>query len=220
MKKFLVSTSAMALALLAGGTVAHAADAPMTVAQMTAPAVTRSAAVDTQKLIGRSVKDGGNNTVGDINGVLIDKSGAVRYVVVGVGGFLGMGEREVALPWNALVVTDNGEKVTTRFTKDELKALPEYRYADATRRRTVYSYDDDLKTNAYLADNPTSTTVPPLAGANSFTEAQARERIAASGYTAVSALKKDDQSIWRGTATKGGRTVSVALDYKGNVVAQ
>jgi hypothetical protein len=92
---------------------------------------------------------------------------------------------------------------------------------DPSRRGTVYSYDDDLKTNSYLADNPTPpTATPPLPGANSFTESQARDRIEASGYTAVTGLKKDEQSIWRGTAMEGGKPITIALDYKGNVVAQ
>jgi sporulation protein YlmC with PRC-barrel domain len=178
-------------------------------------------AVDTHKLIGRNITNGSNDTVGEIDSVLIDRAGAVKYVVVGVGGFLGMGEKQVALPWDALTITENGEKVTANVTKDQLKALPEYRYADPSRRGTVYSYDDDVKTNPYLADDPSPTTAtPPLAGANSFTESQARDRIEASGYTAVTALAKDEQSIWRGMAMKGGKSVRVALDYKGNVVAQ
>src|SRR5271170_1406621 len=71
-----------------------------------------------------------------------------------------------------------------------------------------------------------STTSPdsksaaaPVAGRNSFTEAQARSRIEAHGYTNVSGLTKDGNSIWRGKATKGGTTVDVALDYQGNIVA-
>ena len=58
----------------------------------------------------------------------------------------------------------------------------------------------------------------PLAGANSFTEAQAQDRALAAGYSKVSALKKDDKGIWRGTATGDGKTVNVAIDFKGNVV--
>jgi hypothetical protein len=54
-------------------------------------------------------------------------------------------------------------------------------------------------------------------GRNSFTEKQAREHIANSGYASVSALKKDKDGIWRGTATKDGQKVHVALDFKGNV---
>ena len=68
----------------------------------------------------------------------------------------------------------------------------------------------------------TSTTpVPagaPVAGANSFTEGQARSRIEDQGFTDVINLAKDDQSIWRGTAMKGGVSSRVAVDYQGNVV--
>lgn len=60
----------------------------------------------------------------------------------------------------------------------------------------------------------------PLPGANSFTEAQARDRAIAAGVTDVSALKKDDQGIWRGTAKRDGASTPVAIDFKGNVVAK
>ena len=61
---------------------------------------------------------------------------------------------------------------------------------------------------------------PPLPGANSFTEGQARQRIAKAGFEEVQQLKKDDQGVWRGQAKKSGQQVSVALDYRGNVVQQ
>lgn len=57
-------------------------------------------------------------------------------------------------------------------------------------------------------------------GANSFTQAQAREHIAKSGFTNVSPLSEDAHGVWRGTATKGGHTVHVGLDFKGNVTTQ
>ncbi len=60
----------------------------------------------------------------------------------------------------------------------------------------------------------------PLEGANSFTEEQAKVRILAAGLVQPSALTKDEKGIWRGTATKNGSSVKVAVDYKGNVVAQ
>jgi hypothetical protein len=59
----------------------------------------------------------------------------------------------------------------------------------------------------------------PVAGRNSFTEAQARSRMEAHGYTHVTRLVKDDKSIWRGKATRNGTSVNVALDYQGNIVA-
>lgn len=67
------------------------------------------------------------------------------------------------------------------------------------------------------ANNPGA----PAAGANSFTESQAKSRIEAAGYSNVSALVKDKDGIWRGTATKNGTPgVPVALDYQGNVVSR
>jgi len=64
------------------------------------------------------------------------------------------------------------------------------------------------------------TAAAPVPGRNSFTRGEARRRIAAAGFSDVKALKKDSQGIWRGTATKGGASVGVALDYQGNVVSQ
>ena len=58
-----------------------------------------------------------------------------------------------------------------------------------------------------------------LPGANSFTEGQAKSRIEANGYTNVSGLKKDDNGVWTGSASKGGQTVNVKLDFQGNVNA-
>ncbi|MET0742415.1 MAG: PepSY domain-containing protein [Microvirga sp.] len=58
------------------------------------------------------------------------------------------------------------------------------------------------------------------AGANSFTEAQARSRFEAQGLLDVKDLRKDDQGIWRGTAMRNGQSVGVALDFKGTVAAQ
>lgn len=60
----------------------------------------------------------------------------------------------------------------------------------------------------------------PVAGANSFTEAQARSRIESKGFADVKELKKDNDGIWRGTAMRDGKSTSVSLDFQGNVIAQ
>lgn len=60
----------------------------------------------------------------------------------------------------------------------------------------------------------------PLKGANSFTEAQAKDRALADGLTDVEPLKKDDDGIWRGAARQDGKSVEIAVDFKGNVVPQ
>lgn len=58
----------------------------------------------------------------------------------------------------------------------------------------------------------------PLEGSNSFTETQATDRALAAGLSSISALKKDDKGVWRGTAADGDKAVNVAIDFKGNVV--
>ena len=75
-------------------------------------------------------------------------------------------------------------------------------------------------TSATPAINAPDSVNPeaPVAGANSFTEDQARSCIEDAGYSDVSALAKDDQGIWRGQAVKDGKKIAVALDFQGSVV--
>jgi hypothetical protein len=57
----------------------------------------------------------------------------------------------------------------------------------------------------------------PVAGRNSFTEGQAKSKIEEAGYKNVTALKKDDNGVWRGKASKGGSSADVSVDFQGNV---
>jgi hypothetical protein len=59
----------------------------------------------------------------------------------------------------------------------------------------------------------------PVAGRNSFTEGQAKSKIEEAGYTGISDLKKDDNGVWRGKASKGGSATQVSVDFQGNVNA-
>jgi hypothetical protein len=102
MKK-LLATAAL-VALMALPVLAQDAPAP---AVEKAPAE-KSAALDAsdvsaKALLTESVKNAANETIGDINDVLISGDGKVAAVIVGVGGFLGMGEKNVALPYDQLV---------------------------------------------------------------------------------------------------------------------
>lgn len=58
------------------------------------------------KLIGLNIYNPGNEKIGDINEVMVDASGRVKSVIIGVGGFLGMGERNVAVPFEDLKFVD------------------------------------------------------------------------------------------------------------------
>ena len=78
----------------------------------------------------------------------------------------------------------------------------------------------DANTPAVNAPNSPPNPGAPVAGANSFTEGQAKSRIESQGFASVSDLRKDDQGVWRGKAMKDGKSVSVSLDFQGNVTAQ
>ncbi len=91
------------------------------------------------KLIGTTVQNDANESIGKINEVILGKDGKVAAVVVGVGGFLGMGEREVALNYDALRLTQdsNGKfRVVFNATKDSLKAAPAWTWSSDDRSNT------------------------------------------------------------------------------------
>ncbi|WP_210358347.1 MULTISPECIES: hypothetical protein [Sphingomonas] len=69
--------------------------------------------------------------------------------------------------------------------------------------------------------HPTAHDVAaPAKGRNSFTEAQARGRLEKAGFSGVSALTKDRNGVWQGTAIKNGAKATVMLDYKGNITTR
>jgi sporulation protein YlmC with PRC-barrel domain len=78
----------------------------------------------------QSVYDPQDNKIGDIKDLLADKDGKIDAAIVGVGGFLGAGEKNVAVPFNALKLTDkNGKRyLVMNTTKEALKSAPGYTF--------------------------------------------------------------------------------------------
>jgi hypothetical protein len=68
------------------------------------------------KLIGTRVVSANNETIGDVNDVLLDRSGTAQAIVIGVGGFLGIGEKDVAVPFSALEFASARDASTTAST--------------------------------------------------------------------------------------------------------
>ena len=88
------------------------------------------------KLINTKVVNTANETVGDVNEIVLGKDGKVAAVIVGVGGFLGMGEREVALSFDSIRMSrdsSNNLVLTVNATKDALKDAPAWRW-DETKK--------------------------------------------------------------------------------------
>jgi sporulation protein YlmC with PRC-barrel domain len=79
----------------------------------------------------QSVYDPSDSKIGEIMDVLLDKAGKVTALIVGVGGFLGAGEKDVAVPFEAVQITNkNNNKwyLVMNSTKDSLKAAPGFKY--------------------------------------------------------------------------------------------
>jgi hypothetical protein len=86
--------------------------------------------IRTSELIGTTVKNAAGETVGDINEIVLGSDGKVAAVIVGVGGFLGIGEREVAVTFESLKLARGSDQRTTatlNATKEALKAAPQWK---------------------------------------------------------------------------------------------
>ncbi|MGV8936193.1 MAG: PRC-barrel domain-containing protein [Allorhizobium sp.] len=116
--------------------------------------------VSANSFIGTSVYNTANESIGEINDLIMEENGGIVAAVVGVGGFLGLGEKDVAVPMDKITITreadGNDLKLTTSETAELLKAAPEFKTLDDQRAAA------DSKT-VMPADSTTtsSTTVKP-----------------------------------------------------------
>jgi hypothetical protein len=94
-------------------------------------------------LLGRRVQDPAGGQVGRIVDVLVDGDGAPRAAVIDFGGFLGLGQRRVAVAWRALRFDATTGSITLDMTVDQIRAVPAFRQPDRP------------------ADPPAAVAVPP-----------------------------------------------------------
>jgi sporulation protein YlmC with PRC-barrel domain len=82
----------------------------------------------------QSVYDPKEAKIGDVDDVLVDKQGKVTALIIGVGGFLGMGEKDVAVPFTAVKAAKKNDKwwLTLDATKESLKEATGYKYDKAS----------------------------------------------------------------------------------------
>lgn len=100
------------------------------------------------KLIGLNVYDTQNEKIGDIKELMVDKDGKIEQVAIGVGGFLGMGEHDVAVPFDQVKFTNESRreakndkksettgstKTDTSSTADANRSAPDHAVFNATK---------------------------------------------------------------------------------------
>src|SRR5689334_9629337 len=147
LKKLMLTTAAAALVVGSAAAQSPAPDAPKTTPMqktetIPAPGATGSRQfVTTQsadqwlasKFKGTDVMGANNEKIGDVTDLLIDHNGRIVAYIVGVGGFLGIGQKDVALAPAAFTVqpaTDReNAKLKLAMSRDELKNAPEFKAA-------------------------------------------------------------------------------------------
>jgi sporulation protein YlmC with PRC-barrel domain len=128
-----LSYAALALAL---ASTAASAQAPQSAPRQSGPAAQIMTSVPTDSVTvthwyKQNVYDPSDNKIGEIMDVLVERDGKVTALIIGVGGFLGMGEKDVAVPFNAVRVTskDNNKwYLVMNSTKDALKSAKGFKY--------------------------------------------------------------------------------------------
>ena len=105
--------------------------APQTVSLMKVDPASLATGYRTSKVVGSTVVNETNQTVGTIDDLIVTPTEKVPFAVLSVGGFLGMGTKYVVVPFSSLQVKDK-EMVLPGATKDSLMALPAFKYNAGT----------------------------------------------------------------------------------------
>ncbi len=128
MKKTLTALSVLALmsAPLAAQDAAPKTDAPAAITFAEQQNETQVLATD---FTGETVLTTAGEKVGDINNLVFDENGRIALAVIGVGGFMGVGEKEVAVPFETLKpdMRDGKQVLIVSATKEQIEAAPAYK---------------------------------------------------------------------------------------------
>ena len=88
-------------------------------------------------LMGKTIYNDAGQKVGQVQDLIIAPDKSLSYVIVGAGGFVGIGRHDVAIP--VTQIQDKGGKlVMAGATKDMIKAMPEFAYANDSKRRDAF----------------------------------------------------------------------------------
>jgi hypothetical protein len=83
-----------------------------------------------RQVLGKTIYNDSGDGIGKVDDIIVSPDKAVSYAVIGVGGFLGVGRHDVAIPVGQLKQQSDGKFVLAGATKDALKAMPPFEYAN------------------------------------------------------------------------------------------
>ena len=113
--------------------------------------VTAANSINAEELIGEDVYSIDGEDIGDISTLMVGSDGRIRNVIVSFGGFLGMGEKEVALPWDRFTVGPEGEQITVDVTEAEIEAMPDFEWPEDYETGTLLRDDTNMDAGDELA---------------------------------------------------------------------
>jgi hypothetical protein len=128
MKKTMLLASAAMIGVGFLAAQAKAQGVPQTVELAKVDVHELSAGYRSSKVVGRSVVNDANETIGKIDDLLVSPDGKQPYAVLSIGGFLGMGAHLVVVPYDTLKFAEK-KVMLPGGTKEGLKMLPEFKYA-------------------------------------------------------------------------------------------
>lgn len=83
-----------------------------------------------RQVLGKTVFNDGGDSIGKVDDIIVAPDKAVSYAIIGAGGFLGVGRHDVAIPVSQIKQQSDGKFVLAGATKDALKAMPPFEYAN------------------------------------------------------------------------------------------
>ena len=123
---------AAVLTLVAPSAYVHAADSKTLSVSQQEMSTAQKGWSAKKDIIGKAVYNDNNEKIGDVNDVIFSRTNSASFMVIGVGGFLGMGEHDVAVPLSR-IKHDNDKLILAGATKDALKKMPEFQYAKSDK---------------------------------------------------------------------------------------
>lgn len=167
------------------------------------------------------------DNIGEVNDIILSKDGSVRAVVLGVGGFLGMGERDVTVSMDTIMVVEEQGESTDRFlvvdaTQEMLENAPEFEWPAGYGIASMDNVGNGTSQSMDAASNATENFAED---AESTLEAMVRPNVTIEGYSeadaeTVASLSSEEitrSSVYGANEDVVGEIDALLLDADGNV---
>lgn len=158
--------AASVLVLMTGGAIAQTSTVPSDESSTTLSSPTHSGQLaSAEQMLGKSVVGQDGNEIGEVEDVILDPtSGEARQLVISSGGFLGIGQKQIAVDFNQATWNQANEEVQlSGLTREDVGNMADFEYSDTmtslNRSKSGTSTDSDLNRNAPVT-TPSSPAIP------------------------------------------------------------